>query len=190
MCIHKRPTTRPISVTLPNGNRIVSSHQAQLPFPHLPVGAIDANIFPALQGQALLSIGTFCDAGCTAVFLATEVCIEYKGKTVLTGARVPPGLWNTNLNNTFVPSPQANSAYTTQLKSNAIKFLHALCFSPTTATWTKAIDQGFFKSIPILTASDVRRNLPKSMAMTMGISTNNDKTSGLPKNDYVHVTRK
>jgi hypothetical protein len=132
------------------------------------VGAIDAHIFPALQGQALLSIGTFCDAGCTAIFSATEVRIEYKGKTVLTGARVPPGLWNTNLNNNLMPSPQANSAYTTQLKSNAIKFLHASCFSPTTATWTKAIDQGFFKSIPVLTASDVRRNLPKSMATTMG----------------------
>jgi hypothetical protein len=68
----------------------------------------------------------------------------------------------------MLPSPQANSTYTTQVKSNAIKFLHASCFSLTTATWTKAIDQGFFRSIPILTADDVQRNLPKSMATTMG----------------------
>jgi hypothetical protein len=55
-----------------------------------------------------------------------------------------------------------------QIKSNAIKFLHTLCFSLTTSTWTKAINQGFFKSIPILTATNIRRNLPKSMATTMG----------------------
>jgi hypothetical protein len=75
---------QPISVTLPNGNCIISSHQALLPFLHLPLGAIDVHIFPDLQGQALLSIGTFCNAGCTVVFSATEVRIEFNRKTVLT----------------------------------------------------------------------------------------------------------
>jgi hypothetical protein len=55
-----------------------------------------------------------------------------------------------------------------QLKNNAIKFLHTSCFSPTTATWTKAINQDFFRSIPILTATNLLHNLPKSMATTMG----------------------
>jgi hypothetical protein len=138
----------------PNGNCIVSTHQAQLPFPHLPLGAVNAHIFPDLQGQALLSTSTFCDAGCTALFLATEVHINFKGKTVVTGARVPPGLWTTSFNVNHLLTPQANSTYTVQVKSNAIKSLHTSCFSPATATWTKAIDQGFFRSIPVLTASN------------------------------------
>jgi hypothetical protein len=62
----------------------------------------------------------------------------------------------------------ANGAYTTQLKSNAVKFLHAACFSPTTATWTKAINHGFFRSWPMLTAKTVRQHLPKSVATAMG----------------------
>jgi hypothetical protein len=167
-CVNKRPSAQPILVTLPNGDSIISTHEALLPFPHLPDQAINAHIFLALHRHALLSVGTFCDAGCTAEFTAGELKIKYKGETVLVGARIPPGLWQINLNYKHTPHPQANGAYTNQLKSNAIKFLHAACFSPTTATWTKAIDQGFFQSVPLLTSHDVRRNLPKSMATAMG----------------------
>jgi hypothetical protein len=167
-CSDRRPSAQPIAVTLPNGERIFSTHEARLPFPQLPHGAINAHIFPALHGHALLSVGTFCDAGCTADFTAHEVKICYKGKTVLVGAKTPPGLWTINLSYKDNLEPQANGAYTTQLKSNAIKFLHAACFSPTTATWTKAIDLGFFKSVPLLTSNDVRRNLPKSITTEMG----------------------
>jgi hypothetical protein len=121
-----------------------------------------------IYGHALLSVGNFCDAGCTADFTATEVKICYKGKVVLVDARTPPGLWTINLSHKCNLEPQANGVYTTQVKSNAIKFLHAACFSPTTATWTKAIDLGIFKSVPLLTSNDVRRNLPKSITTAMG----------------------
>jgi hypothetical protein len=60
-----------------------------LPFPHLPQQALQAHLFSDLNGQALLSIGTFCDAGCTAQFTATTVTISYQGHTVLEGAREP-----------------------------------------------------------------------------------------------------
>jgi hypothetical protein len=89
---------------------------------------------------------------------------------VLTGKREPPGLWKTldstklNVSNPW----QANGAYTTQLRSNAIKFMHAACFSPTTETWTKAIDAGAFQSWDGLTSKAVRQLLPKSMATAMG----------------------
>jgi Reverse transcriptase (RNA-dependent DNA polymerase) len=118
-----------------------------------------------------LSIGTFCDAGCTATFSATEVAIIFNGKTVLTGKREPPGLWKTTQQPTILqatPEWMANGAFSNQLKSNAVKFLHAACFSPTTATWTKAINHGFFRSWPMLTAKTVRQHLPKSVATAMG----------------------
>lgn len=125
-------------------------------------------MFPDLHGQALLSIGTFCDAGCTATFTASTVKLHHNGKLILEGSRCPPGLWKTQTNQPISPAWQANATYTTQLKSNAIKFLHAACFSPVTETWTKAIDHGFFKSIPLLNSKEIRRLLPKSIATAKG----------------------
>jgi hypothetical protein len=153
---------------LPNGDRIQSSHEADLLFKNLPNGSLRAHLFPHLQGQALLSIGVFCDAGCTATFTATTVQIIHQGKIVLEGARTPPGLWSTNLITVQAPAWQANGAHTTNIKVNTIKYLHAACFSPTTETWTKAIDHGFFQSIPVLNSRDVHRYLPKSKATVMG----------------------
>lgn len=86
----KKTTTTPIKVLLPNGQSLQSTHDAILPFPNLPQMAVQAHIFPGLSGHALLSIGTLCDAGCTAKFSATTVTIEHKGKVVLTGIRQPP----------------------------------------------------------------------------------------------------
>jgi hypothetical protein len=97
-CDDKQPTKHPITVTLPNGDQIQSTHEATLRFDNVPQGALRAHLFPDLRGQALLSIGVFCDAGCTASFTDTTVLIHYKGQLVLEGARQPPGLWTTNLN--------------------------------------------------------------------------------------------
>jgi hypothetical protein len=90
-CIDKQPSSQPISVTLPNGDRIISTHKARLPFPHFPHGTINAHIFLALHGQALLSVITFCDAGCTPEFTVQEVNINYKGKAELVGTRLDYG---------------------------------------------------------------------------------------------------
>jgi hypothetical protein len=79
-CINKRTATTPISVKLPNGQYI------------------EDHVFPGLNGQALLSIGTFCDAGCTATFTAMDVIITLGGQVVLSGRREPPGLWKTAIN--------------------------------------------------------------------------------------------
>jgi hypothetical protein len=87
---------------------------------------------------------------------------------VLEGARVPPGFWAINLPRQETNTHKASLAYSGQITTVAIKFLHAACFSPTTATWTQAIDNGFFRSIPALTAKTVHRQLPKSMATAMG----------------------
>jgi hypothetical protein len=91
-------------------------------------------------------MGTFCDAGCTAIFDATLVKIMYQGNVILEGTRVPSGLWKTQVQ---VPTPvawqgEANGVFTTQIRTNTIKFLHAACFSPTTQTWTQAIAHGHF----------------------------------------------
>jgi hypothetical protein len=144
LCLQKTPTKQPITVTLPNSNRITSTHDAELPFPNLPLRALKAHIFPTLQGQALLSIGTgtFYDAGCTTTFTATAVKIERK--LVLEGAHVRPGLWAINLPRQETNTHKVPLAYSGQITTVAIEFLHVACFSPTTATWMQAINKGFF----------------------------------------------
>jgi hypothetical protein len=129
-CFNNRPTNHPLIVTLPNGEQIKSTHEATLSFPNLPKKTLEAHAFPGLNGQALVSIRTFCDAGCTALFTTTAVIITREGKVVLTGQQQPPGLWKktseTTINSTLEPSNpwHANGAYTTQLRRNTIKFMH------------------------------------------------------------------
>jgi hypothetical protein len=170
-CTNRQIATHPITVTLPNGGKIQSSHTATLPFTHLPSKAIEAHLFPELNGQALLSIGTFCDAGCTALFEATGVKILFKGNTVLEGQRIPPGLWTTKLPSISEKKPttlQANALHTEQSKNTPSSTYMQHVFSPVTDTWTAAIDQGYFKTWPMFTAADIRKHLPKSMATAMG----------------------
>jgi hypothetical protein len=59
---------------LPNGDRINSMHEALLPLPNLPQRALKVHLFPVLKGQAVLLIGTFCDAGAqTATFPRMDI---------------------------------------------------------------------------------------------------------------------
>jgi hypothetical protein len=114
-------------------------------------------------------MGTFCDAGCTAIFDATLVKITYHGNVILEGTRVPLGLWKTQVQVTTPAAWQgeANGVFTRQIRTNTIKFLHAACFIPTTQTWTQAIAHGHFRSILDLKVKAVRQLLPKSIATTL-----------------------
>ena len=67
-----RPAINGISVALPNGDIITSTHTATLNLPSLPLSARAAHVFPGLTGS-LLSIGLLTDAGLTAVYTADAV---------------------------------------------------------------------------------------------------------------------
>ena len=58
---------KPISVKLPNGKIISSTHTGILNLPALPLAARIAHVFPQLTGS-LLSIGQLCDSRYKAVF--------------------------------------------------------------------------------------------------------------------------
>ena len=75
-----------INSTIPNGEKIRSTHTATLKWPHLPPSAHTCYISPALKNKILLSIGQFCDASlnsasqnCTHIS-TTEVQIFSKEK--------------------------------------------------------------------------------------------------------------
>lgn len=173
-----------------------STHDDNIDIPQLPTTATKTSIFPDLH-SSLISIGQFCDAGCTAIFDALQATILFNNKIVMTGTRKPPGLWYTDIpthgneidqreqeqtttaSNTIAAATtiidqhqaQVNASIattTTTTTAEHIKFLHAAAFSPVTTTWIDAIRNGHFLSWPGLTVEAVNKHLPKSFTTAQG----------------------
>ena len=170
-----------ISVILPDGNTIHSTHTAILDLPHLPPAARIAHIFPTLSSGSLLSIGLLCDHGCTATFNLHTVDITLDGATILTGTRSPTtNLWTIDLSQLRPPAtPIFLSHHQPQHRINAllatdatiarrVAFYHAALFSPSLSTWCTAIDAGHLTTWPDLTSAQVRRHPPPSIPMIKG----------------------
>jgi hypothetical protein len=174
-CINVRPTPNPLQVFLADSSHITSTHEAKLDLPMLPRLACQAHLLPALQPNALLSIGQLCDHGCTAEFTSTAVIISKHNNTpVLQGYRDPIGLWRILMQHkpttqqpahtiptTVVPCPgsahqhTANSTIDTRTQHELIQYLHATCFSPNESTWIQAIKNNHFTTWPLLTETAV-----------------------------------
>jgi hypothetical protein len=181
-----------ISVTLPDGSNIISSHTASIHLPNLPTIACHAHIFPLLTSGSLISIGQLCDHGCTATFTSKAVTITRNGAPIIQGTRsATTKLWSIDISKThqseptIVPTaianaqsqniPQhpptsfANTVSPTSTIADRIAFYHASMFSPALSTWCAAIDAGRTTTFPgELTSALVRRHPPQSLAMIKG----------------------
>ena len=98
-----KPVVDGISVSLPNGQVIRSTHTATLNLLSLPLATRAAHLFPTLTGS-LVSIGMLTDAGLTAIYTADAVMIQdATGTNVLSGTRSPSTrLWMIDLSSTAV----------------------------------------------------------------------------------------
>ena len=172
-----------ITVLLPDGSTITSTHTAELAIPGLPLSARQAHIFPTLASGSLISVGVLCDHGCTATFSDSTVSIHLpNGDTILTGTRSAiTQLWCLNLPSTPAPSAASTThppsplldVANSLLQSSAtiasrVAYYHATMFSPAQSTWCAAIDAGHFTSWPELTSAQVRRHPPRSAATIKG----------------------
>ena len=73
----------PTLVNTANGQSIQSTGQAKLLLPNLPPGSKDCHIMPSFTNN-LLSLGKFCNAGCTVIFTDTNVkVIDKTGAIIL-----------------------------------------------------------------------------------------------------------
>ena len=125
-----------------------------------------------------------CDNGCVATFTKSTVNITYNGHIVLSGRRNnDSGLWylttpQSPSSSPITESPSSSQTATTSLcyaseviTSNKVvleKFYHHICFSPTLATFTKAINNNFFTTWPGLTTSLITKHLHKSSVTIKG----------------------
>ena len=175
------PATKPISINLPDGSVIRSTHTCRLNIPWLPEEATKGHIVPGLAHTSLVSISVLCDAGCRVEYDEGQCRVNYRGRTVWHGGREPSTkLWVLPLKPTKnqygshlgknmqanAVSHQANSAYTMSSKEALIKYLHQCLFCPPKRTLLKAIKNNQLTTWPGLTAKAVERYLPDNAPAT------------------------
>ena len=194
--INKTTATCPLSVKLPDGAIIKSTHTCDLNLPQLPGTARTGHIIPGLANHSLISVVTLCNAGCQVIFEKTACIVKYDGKTILCGTKCKrTGLWMLPLinnapeyqhattssslahNMTQLPSQYdlvtptlqlMNSVHETTNKAELAEYLHQCLFSPTPATLIKAIKNDQLISFPGLTEELITKHLPPSTATVKG----------------------
>ena len=188
-------TNSSIDVLLPNNETMQSTHTASLPIPSLPAAATKDHVFNSLASGSLLSVGKLSDHQCTAIFTADKVAI-HKNKNIVIATTSPPilhGTRNPPLQPPYkinLPNPtfyRANSVIHNLSVRNRVAFYHAAIFSPTIATWTKAVRNNSLHGWPKLATSQITKYAPNSLATIKGhqhaIRSNIQSTkSGKPRN--------
>ena len=76
--------TSPITINLPDGTIVKSTHICDLKIPGLPY-VLEGHIVPDLTVASLVGIRILCKLGCTVLFTDTACYVRYKGKVILTG---------------------------------------------------------------------------------------------------------
>jgi hypothetical protein len=94
--------SNPLTVRLPNGATMESSHTADLDIPKLNAAASKAHVFPGMAHHFLLSVGQLCDKGYIVTFQQDTVIIcNSESSKLLSGPRDETlDLWSINLKQT------------------------------------------------------------------------------------------
>jgi hypothetical protein len=152
-CLNKNLTTNPLTVRLPNGQTMKSTHTATLDITQLSKSAKAAHIFPAMENNSLLSVGQLCDEGYCLLFSIDEVKIlNEKQKNIMKGNRdCATGLWridlyhkktNCNISQKQPHIHSANNVYALRNTGAQVNYLHKAMFSCTTYDLVRAVKKG------------------------------------------------
>jgi hypothetical protein len=88
----------PLTVRLPNGATMESTHTSSLKIPELNKSASMAHIFPGMANHSLLLLGKLCNEGYSVTFRIVVAIYNSQEAQILKGARdLNTGLWRTNL---------------------------------------------------------------------------------------------
>jgi hypothetical protein len=93
-CTSKQAAHIPLSVNMPKGTSIQSSHTCDLLLTDFPPKTRKAHIFPGLVHNSLIYVGQLCDNGCDVKFNKDTLSVMNNGNRVMLGACDPhSGLW-------------------------------------------------------------------------------------------------
>jgi hypothetical protein len=149
---NKRIATNPISLTLPDRRKFMSTHVCNVNIPGLPT-VLTRHILPDMTTASLFGICILCKAGCTVVFDNDKCQVIFNKKVIVTGYKdsisdlwTLPILPNNQLQTTHdakhhqlpglcmdrQPALHAmNFSYHCTTKENNVKFMHqSLCNPP------------------------------------------------------------
>ena len=153
----KEKAITPISVTLPDGTKVQSTHTRDLRITQLPKSARVCHIVPGLASYSLISVVKLCKAGCEVSFtrFGIGVKVHYRGQLVLEGSKcLTTGLWMVPLdtmstaNTTKIVTPLhthttkvrvANNVTSTSSQAEIAKYHHQSLGNPPKSTLLKAI---------------------------------------------------
>jgi hypothetical protein len=171
-CLNKVKSWTPLTVLLPNGATIESSHTAELDIPGLNAAASKAHVFPGMANHSLLSVGKLCDEGYIVTFkhASVTVCNSQKSQ-ILNGPRdLDTGLWRINLkqDNNHIPEPISNNVYELRNTGALVHYLHKALFSPTKSALLQAFKDGHLITWPSLTEDAIHKHLKLTPATAMG----------------------
>jgi hypothetical protein len=144
--LNKVKSQTPLTVRLPNGATMESSHTAELDIPELNAAASKAHVYPGMAHHSLLSVGQLCDEGYIVTFKQASVTIcDSEKSQILSGPRdLNTGLWCINLKqtNNQIPEPIANNVYELRNTVALVHYLHKALFSPTKSAMLQAVKDG------------------------------------------------
>jgi hypothetical protein len=171
-CLNKVKSRTPLTVRLPNGDTVESSHTTELDIPELNAAASKAHVFPGMANHSLLSVGQLCDERYIVTFKQDEVTICDSGNSqILSGPRdLNTGLWRINLRktNNHKPEPIANNVYELRNTGALVHYLHKALFSPTKSALLQAVKDGYLITWPGLMEHAINKHLKLTPATALG----------------------
>jgi hypothetical protein len=85
---NKRVATKPLTVNLPDGRKVKSTHACDINIPGLPI-TLTGHIIPDLKTASLIGIRPLCKVGCKGVFDNKKCDVVYEGRVILRGYKDP-----------------------------------------------------------------------------------------------------
>jgi len=90
---NKRIASTPLTINLPDGKKVKSSHICDINIPGLPT-ILMGHIVPSLTVASLIGIRPLCKAGCQVLFDDKKCDVIFNDKVILRGFKDPStDLW-------------------------------------------------------------------------------------------------
>ncbi len=179
---NKQPAMTPLTINLPDGTQVKSTHTCDVVVPGLPTPLV-GHIVPHLAIASLFGIRPLCNAGCVVVFHKDRVDMWYNGKIILVGPRnMSTDLWTLPITGNprqLAPSMPttgegpthpslASFTHSVRTRMNAVRFAHQALGNPKISTLLKAVQQGFLKGCPNILEKLILKYLNPSPATAKG----------------------
>jgi hypothetical protein len=189
-CKNKIKSDNPLTVRLPNGATVKSTHTTSIDLPEVSIAAYISHVFPGMANHSLLSVGQICNKGYSVTFNIDAVTIYNPASVqVLQGARdLNTGLWRINLQHDHQQhsSGVANNVYELRNTGELVNYLHKATFIPTKSALLQAVKKGHLVAWPGLTEQAINTHLKLTPATAMVHM--NQRHQNIRSNSKVSIT--